>query len=79
MNVKVIVRAKKKDYSWNPGTCNCENSKYVKSTSVTECDEIMSVMDAGSTKKTNVTVLFAIVLLLITFFCFAIITQSRKV
>ena len=38
----------KKDYSWNPSTCICENSKYLKSianTSVTECDEIIIVMD----------------------------------
>ena len=38
----------KKDYSWNPSTCICENSKYLKSiadTSVTNCDEIVIVMD----------------------------------
>ena len=27
VNVKIIVSAKK-DYSWNPSTCTCENSKY---------------------------------------------------
>ena len=43
-----------KDYSWNPTTCICENSKYLKSTLVTECEEIVSVMDTVSTKKTNV-------------------------
>ena len=46
----------KKDYSWNPRTSICEISKYWKSiadTSVTECDEIMIVMDIVSTKKTN--------------------------
>ena len=46
----------KKDYSWNPSTCICENSKYLKSiadTSVTECDEIVIIMDIVSTKKTN--------------------------
>ena len=46
----------KKDYSWNSSTCICENSKYLKSiaeTSVTECDEIIFVMDTASTKKTN--------------------------
>ena len=42
--------------SWNPSTCICENSKYLKSivdTSVTECDKIVIVMDNVSTKKTN--------------------------
>ena len=45
-----------KDYSWNPRTCIYENSKYLKScidTSVTECDEIVIVMDNLSTKKPN--------------------------
>ena len=44
----------KKDYSWNPSTCICENSKYLKiiaDTSVIECDEIISVTDIVSTKK----------------------------
>ena len=46
----------KKDYSWNPNTCICENSKYLESiadTSATECDEIIIVMDIVSTNKTN--------------------------
>ena len=46
------------DYSWNPGACICENSKYLKSVadiSVTECDEIVIVMDIVSTKKANTT------------------------
>ena len=46
----------KKDYSWNPSTCVCENSTYLKSaadTSVTECNEIVIVIDIVSTKKTN--------------------------
>ena len=45
-----------KRYSWNPSTCTCENSKYLKSiadTSVIACDEIISVMDFVSTKMTN--------------------------
>ena len=45
----------KKDYISNPSTCFCENSKYLKSitdTSVTECDEIVIVMDTIATKKT---------------------------
>ena len=45
----------KKDYISNPSTCFCENSKYLKSiadTSVTECDEIVIVMDTIGTKKT---------------------------
>ena len=46
----------KKDYSWNPSTCIWKKSKYLKSiadTSVTECDEIIMVIDTVSTKKTN--------------------------
>ena len=46
----------KKDYTWNPSTCVCENSKYLKSiadTSVIACGKIVSVMDIASTKKTN--------------------------
>ena len=45
-----------KHYSWNPSTCICENSKYLKSvadTSVTECVEIVTVINNLSTKKTN--------------------------
>ena len=41
---------------WNPSTCICENSKYLKGvadTSVTECDEIIIVMDILSTKMTK--------------------------
>ena len=48
----------KKDYSWNPSTCICENSKCLESItdiSVTECDEIIIVMDNVSTKKAIVT------------------------
>ena len=46
----------KKDYSWNPSTCICEDDKHLKSiadTSVVTCDEIISVMDIASTKMTN--------------------------
>ena len=45
-----------KDYSWDPSTCICEKSKYLKSiadTSVKECDESIIVMAIVSTKKTN--------------------------
>ena len=55
MNIKIIINVKK-DYSWNPSTCICENSKYLKSIaniSVTECDEIITVLDIISIKKTN--------------------------
>ena len=44
----------KKDYSWNPSTCICENSKYLKSiadTSVIACDETISVMNIVSKKR----------------------------
>ena len=51
----------KEDYSWNPSTCICKNSKDLKSiadSSVTECNEILIVIDnvttnAKTTKKTN--------------------------
>ena len=44
----------KKDYNWVPRTYICENSKYLKSvagTSVTDCDEIVIIMDFPSTKR----------------------------
>ena len=44
----------KKDYSWNPSTCICENSKYLKNitdTSVDECDENITVMDIVLKKR----------------------------
>ena len=43
-----------KNYSWNPTTCICDNSKYLKGisdTSVTECDEIIIVMTLYQQKK----------------------------
>ena len=46
----------KKDYSCNSCTWICENSKYLKSiadTSVIDFDEIITVMDIGSTKMAN--------------------------
>ena len=56
VNIKIIVHEKKNNYSWNPSTCICENSKYLKiiaDTSVTEYDEIRFVMDIVPTKKAN--------------------------
>ena len=50
-------RTSKKDYSWDPSTCICENNKYLKNiadTSVIACDEIISAMDMISTKLTNI-------------------------
>ena len=41
--------------SGNPSICICENSKHLKSASVTEYDEVTYVMDIVSTKKTNIT------------------------
>ena len=41
---------------WNPSTCICENSKYLKSvgdTSVITFDKIVSVMEIVSTKMIN--------------------------
>ena len=46
----------KKDYSWIPSICICENSKCLKSisdTSITDCDYIITVMDIVSTTTTN--------------------------
>ena len=48
---------REKDYSWNPSRCICENSIHLKSlvdTSVTECDEIVIVMNNLTLKKTNI-------------------------
>ena len=50
-NVKIIVHPKK-DFSWNPSTCICENSKYLKSIA----DRLQSfdlTMGNVSTKYTN--------------------------
>ena len=47
----------KNDDSWNPSSCICKNSKYLKSiahTSVTECNEIRTVMDTIAAKKKNI-------------------------
>ena len=55
VNVKIIVSAKKY-YSWNPSTCICESSKYLKIISDNSkflCEEIISVMDIVSTKMTG--------------------------
>ena len=46
----------KEDYGWNISTCICENSKYLKSiadTTMTECDEIVIVVNNLWTAKTN--------------------------
>ena len=48
MRVKTKYRACKKNYSWNPSTCICENSKYLKhivADSVIACDKVIYVMD----------------------------------
>ena len=45
-------RTCKKDYNWIPSTCICENSKYLKSTSMARCDEIIIVINNVPTKKT---------------------------
>ena len=45
-----------KDCSWNPGTCICQNRKYLENvadTSLTECYEIVNAMNNLSTKETN--------------------------
>ena len=46
----------KRDYSWNPSTCICENSRYLKSFVdglVIVCKEIINVTDSVSTNVTN--------------------------
>ena len=61
VNVNIIIKnyhTYKKDYSWNPSTCICENSKYLKSvadTLVAKCYEIVIVIDIASTNKKSVT------------------------
>ena len=55
MNLKIIINAKKIIYEILAHVF-CENSMYLKSitdTSVTECDEIIFVIDNVSTKKGN--------------------------
>ena len=56
MNVK-NYRACKWHYSWNPSTCICANSKYLKSKvddSKILCDEIIYLKCILSTKKRNI-------------------------
>ena len=53
-----MYRKYRKDYSWNPSTCICQNGKYLKSitdTSVTVCvcDEIINGTDSVSRNMTN--------------------------
>ena len=55
VNVK-SYRACKRHYIWNPSTCICANSKYLKSKvddSKILCDEIIYVKYILSTKKRN--------------------------
>ena len=55
VSVKIIVSAKRFP-TWNPSPCIGEDSSYFKSiadTTVITCDEIKSVMDIVSTKKTK--------------------------
>ena len=52
VNGKIIISLKK-DYSWNPNTCICENTKYlisVTNTSMAKCHEIVIVMNSLSMK-----------------------------
>ena len=46
----------KKDYSWNPSICFCENSRHLKSFAdnlAIVCDEVVHVMDNVSPNVTN--------------------------
>ena len=57
MSVEIILHIKK-DYSWNPSTCICENAKYLKSSaddSKIAFDEIIYFMDIVSTNVTSIT------------------------
>ena len=52
------VNVCKKDYSWNPSTCICQDSKHLKrivdySYSKIACDEIIYVTDIVSTNVTS--------------------------
>ena len=50
----------KKDYAWNPATCNCGNCKYLASIindSVIMCDEILGTTKTVSTKTFPTTTL----------------------
>ena len=52
VNVKNVMHVKK-DYVWNPDTCNCGNGKYlaiIMDDSAIICDEIL---DAGLETKLN--------------------------
>ena len=49
-----LISSVVKNYSWNLSMCIYENSKDFKSiTSVTESDEIITIMDVVSTEITN--------------------------
>ena len=55
VSVKIIVRAKR-DYSWSPSICICENDKYLKSVpddSKNVYHEIINVMGIVSTNVAN--------------------------
>ena len=49
MIVKIV--STKKDYSWNPSTFICKNSKSIADTSMTEYEEIIIVKDTVSKKQ----------------------------
>ena len=54
VSVKIIIR--KKDYSWNPSKCICENEKYLKSivdNSKLKCGEIIYVVDIAPRNVTS--------------------------
>ena len=56
VSVEIILHIKK-DYSWNPSTCICENAKYLKSSvddSKIAFDEIIYFMDIVSTNVTSI-------------------------
>ena len=53
-NNKTCKNYKREKHTWNPSTCICNNSKYLKSVAdilVTRCNEIIIVMNNLATKK----------------------------
>ena len=53
-SVKNIINVKK-DYSWNPSTCICENNTYLKSVVANSVNVFIEIMNAVDNVSTNVT------------------------
>ena len=71
MSVKKFIYVKK-DYVWNPATCNCENGKYLASImDKTICDEVIDVKEMNFNEK-NITCKTQSVYILFTFLLISI-------